>query len=73
MLFFFEGWCVHQQVGEECDIVFWESIMNDGGRPDISMLEIHLRNAMRLSSKPLWHTMHAGGCYKDVPLHEFRT
>eukprot|EP00494_Astrolonche_serrata_P002257 UN02263 len=46
--------------------------MNDGGRPVTPMLEVHLRNAIRIPSKPLWHTLHAGTCERDVKVGEWK-
>jgi len=60
-----QSWCVRSQIGDDVDVVFWESFMNDGGRPEESMLEIHLRNAVQLEKKPLWHTLQAGKCDRD--------
>jgi len=66
-----QAFCVHSQVGEDADVVMWESFMNDGGRPSAAMLEVHLRNANFLPNRPLWHTLHAGTCDRDVKVGQW--
>ena len=59
-----EGWCVPQLLGggDDIDVVFWESMMNDAGHDnsDRHMIENHLRNSISLPRRPLWHAMIAG-------------
>jgi len=47
------GWCVNSLVGDDPDMVFWESFMNDAPLNPRD-LEVHLRNAISLPSQPFW-------------------
>ena len=70
--FFSKAWCVRSQVGEDVDVVYWESFMNDQGRPELSSLEVHLRNTLRLPGRPLWHALQAGTCERDIKIGEWK-
>merc|ERR1719461_1252726 len=55
-----EAWCVSAMTGDDVDVVTWESYMNDGGRPDEQICEVHLRNALLQAKRPVYHIIHAG-------------
>jgi len=58
-----EGYMVPQMVGEDADVVIWESIMNDGGRPNLDRgFELHIRNSLRIAKSPVYHMVVAGEC-----------
>merc|ERR1719319_920112 len=60
-----EAWCVSGMTGDDADIVIWESMMNDGGRPDKRVLEVHMRNALLQKKRPVYHFVHWGMCKAD--------
>ncbi|ETO22013.1 hypothetical protein RFI_15189 [Reticulomyxa filosa] len=57
--------CLPEIVGDDADVVFWEEIMNDGGRPPPKAIENHIRNAITLKRRPVWHAILAGSYSGD--------
>lgn len=47
-------------VGDDPDVVMWESIMNDHGTAVKHAFENHMRNAISLPRRPLYHVLVAG-------------
>ena len=60
------GFCIPSLIGDDADVVFWESQMNDHGSTVSHAEEIHFRNAITLPRRPMYHVMHAG---KNGPNH----
>jgi len=58
-----EGWMVPQMVGEDVDIVMWESVMNDAGRVTWERTEMHVRGGLGAAKRPLYHALVAGNCF----------
>jgi len=54
------SWCIPSLIGDDADVVFWESQMNDHGAAVEHATENHFRNAITLPRRPLYHVMHAG-------------
>merc|ERR1719336_2216459 len=55
-------WTVSCQTGDNADVIYWESFMNDGGQPVQSVLETHMRNSLLQKRRPVYHLVHAGKC-----------
>eukprot|EP00494_Astrolonche_serrata_P025280 UN25541 len=45
-------WCLQAIVGDNPDMIFWESYMNDGGSPHARGLEVFWRNAIANPNRP---------------------
>eukprot|EP01083_Nonionella_stella_P004385 12676_1 len=54
------GPCIPSLIGDDADVVYWESQMNDHGTAVGHATENHFRNAITLPRRPLYHVMHAG-------------
>eukprot|EP01083_Nonionella_stella_P004384 12673_1 len=54
------GPCIPSLIGDDADVVFWESQMNDHGDAVSHSVENHFRNAITLPRRPLYHVMRAG-------------
>jgi len=54
------GSCIPSLIGDDADVVFWESQMNDHGDAVDHSVENHFRNSVTLPRRPLYHVMHAG-------------
>eukprot|EP00488_Nonionellina_sp_1-RS-2012_P001637 TRINITY_DN2681_c0_g1_i1.p1 TRINITY_DN2681_c0_g1~~TRINITY_DN2681_c0_g1_i1.p1 ORF type:complete len:209 (+),score=51.11 TRINITY_DN2681_c0_g1_i1:114-740(+) len=60
------GPCIPSLIGDDADVVWWESRMNDHGDAVDHAVENHFRNAITLPRRPLYHIMTAG---KNGPYH----
>lgn len=60
------GPCISSLVGDDADVVYWESHMNDHGDSVAHSEENHFRNSITLPRRPMYHIMHAG---KNGPTH----
>eukprot|EP01083_Nonionella_stella_P004386 12679_1 len=54
------GPCIPSLIGDDADVVYWESQMNDHGTAISHAVENHFRNAITLPRRPLYHVMRAG-------------
>jgi len=66
------SWCVPALIGDDPDIVFWESFMNDGSKPVPKFLELHYRNAITRKKKPLWAAIQTNAKPANYMVHEYR-